>query len=78
VFPHINSGEKVGIKVYLDGVLNHTREIIPNGIFHYFKFNFEKSSTIKAEFHYLGSVRYVIEKKADSIRSNQHSYLKIK
>jgi len=78
VFPFINSGENVGVKVYLDGVLNHTREVIPNGIFHYFKFNFEKSSTIKVEFHYLGSVRYVIEKSVDSIRSNQHSYFKFK
>lgn len=77
-FPRIDSEQKVGIKVYLDGILRHTREITPNGIFHYFKFNFEKSSTIKAEFYYSGSICHVIEKSVDSIRSNQHSYFKFK
>jgi len=78
VFPRINSEQKIEIKVYLDEVLSHTREITPSGMFYYFKFNFEKSSTIKAEFHYLGSVRYAIEKSVDSIRTNQHSYFKFK
>jgi hypothetical protein len=77
-FPRINSEQKVEIKVYLDGILSHTREITPNGIFHYFKFNFEKSSTIKAEFYCLGSMCHTIEKSADSIRSNQYSYFKFK
>ena len=78
VFPRVDSKQKVEIKVYMDGTLKYVKEIVPNKLFHYFKFNFEKFSTIKAEFYYLGSMGHVIEKNADSIRSNQHSYFKFK